>query len=37
MYKAVLDDGNMVAVKRLKDAQITRKREFKQHMELLGR
>ncbi|KHN06678.1 Putative leucine-rich repeat receptor-like protein kinase [Glycine soja] len=36
-YKAVLDDGNVVAVKRLKDAQITGKREFEQHMELLGR
>ncbi|TKY50860.1 Leucine-rich repeat receptor protein kinase [Spatholobus suberectus] len=36
-YKAVLDDGNVVAVKRLKDAQITGKREFEQHMEVLGR
>ncbi|XP_015942018.1 probable leucine-rich repeat receptor-like protein kinase At1g68400 [Arachis duranensis] len=36
-YKAVLDDGNVVAVKRLKDAQIGGKREFEQHMELLGR
>ncbi|XP_061346145.1 probable leucine-rich repeat receptor-like protein kinase At1g68400 [Gastrolobium bilobum] len=36
-YKAVLDDGSVVAVKRLKDAQIAGKREFEQHMELLGR
>ena len=36
-YKAVLDDGNVVAVKRLKDAQVGGKREFEQHMELLGR
>ncbi|KAF4360794.1 hypothetical protein F8388_015117, partial [Cannabis sativa] len=36
-YKAVLDDGNVVAVKRLKDAQIGGKREFEQHMEVLGR
>ena len=36
-YKAVLDDGNVVAVKRLKDAQISGKREFEQHMEVLGR
>ncbi|PQQ01021.1 putative leucine-rich repeat receptor-like protein kinase [Prunus yedoensis var. nudiflora] len=36
-YKAVLDDGNVVAVKRLKDAQIGGKREFEQHMAVLGR
>lgn len=36
-YKAVLDDGNVVAVKRLKDAQVSGKREFEQHMEVLGR
>jgi len=36
-YKAVLDDGNVVAVKRLKDASVGGKREFEQHMELLGR
>lgn len=36
-YKAVLDDGNVVAVKRLKDAQVGGKREFEQHMEVLGR
>ncbi|KAJ7943130.1 LRR receptor-like kinase [Quillaja saponaria] len=36
-YKAVLDDGSVVAVKRLKDAQIGGKREFEQHMEVLGK
>ncbi|KDP29449.1 hypothetical protein JCGZ_18370 [Jatropha curcas] len=36
-YKAVLDDGNVVAVKRLKDANIGGKREFEQQMEVLGR
>ncbi|WCJ24483.1 leucine-rich repeat transmembrane protein kinase family protein [Euphorbia peplus] len=36
-YKAVLDDGNVMAVKRLKDANVGGKREFEQHMEVLGR
>lgn len=36
-YKAVLDDGGVVAVKRLKDASVGSKREFEQHMEILGR
>ncbi|KAK6921714.1 Leucine-rich repeat-containing N-terminal, plant-type [Dillenia turbinata] len=36
-YKAVLDDGNVVAVKRLKEIQIGSKREFEQQMEVLGR
>ncbi|XP_031248204.1 probable leucine-rich repeat receptor-like protein kinase At1g68400 [Pistacia vera] len=36
-YKAVLDDGSVVAVKRLKDASVGGKREFEQHMEVLGR
>ncbi|KAM1190380.1 hypothetical protein TB2_010881 [Malus domestica] len=36
-YKAVLDDGNVVAVKRLKDAQIGGKTQFEQHMAVLGR
>ncbi|CDY44903.1 BnaA02g13790D [Brassica napus] len=37
-YKAVLDDGNEVAVKRLKDAvNVTGKKEFEQQMEVLGR
>ncbi|KAD7478841.1 hypothetical protein R6Q59_005349 [Mikania micrantha] len=35
-YKAVLDDGNVVAVKRLKEAAIGGRREFEQHMEVLG-
>ncbi|XP_044492114.1 probable leucine-rich repeat receptor-like protein kinase At1g68400 isoform X1 [Mangifera indica] len=36
-YKAVLDDGSVVAVKRLKDASVGGKKEFEQHMEVLGR
>ncbi|XP_028779649.1 probable leucine-rich repeat receptor-like protein kinase At1g68400 [Neltuma alba] len=36
-YKAVLDDGSVVAVKRLKEAQIGGKKEFEQQMEILGR
>ncbi|GLJ09960.1 hypothetical protein SUGI_0119200 [Cryptomeria japonica] len=36
-YKAVLEDGNVVAVKRLKDAQGSGKRDFEQHMELVGK
>ncbi|KAJ8758500.1 hypothetical protein K2173_000221 [Erythroxylum novogranatense] len=36
-YKAVLEDGNVVAVKRLKDASVGGKRDFEQHMEVLGR
>ncbi|KAM5567776.1 putative leucine-rich repeat receptor-like protein kinase [Rosa sericea] len=36
-YKAVLDDGNVVAVKRLKDAQIGGKNQFEQHMAVLGK
>ncbi|KAK4779874.1 hypothetical protein SAY87_015980 [Trapa incisa] len=36
-YKAVLDDGGVVAVKRLKDASVGGKREFEQNMEILGR
>ncbi|KAJ1398318.1 Protein kinase domain [Sesbania bispinosa] len=36
-YKAVLDDGTVVAVKRLKEIQIGGKREFEQRMEMLGR
>ncbi|KVH97624.1 Concanavalin A-like lectin/glucanase, subgroup [Cynara cardunculus var. scolymus] len=35
-YKAVLDDGNVVAVKRLKEV-IGGKREFESQMEVLGR
>ncbi|EPS59286.1 hypothetical protein M569_15521, partial [Genlisea aurea] len=36
-YKATLDDGNVVAVKRLKDLTINGKKEFEQQMEVLGR
>ncbi|KAM3328444.1 putative leucine-rich repeat receptor-like protein kinase [Capsicum galapagoense] len=36
-YKAVLDDGNVVAVKRLKELNVGGKREFEQQMEVLGR
>ncbi|XP_068636455.1 probable leucine-rich repeat receptor-like protein kinase At1g68400 [Aristolochia californica] len=36
-YRAVLEDGNVVAVKRLKDTQVGGKREFEQHLEVLGR
>ena len=33
----MLVDGNVVAVKRLKDANVGGRREFEQHMEVLGR
>ncbi|KAI3467062.1 hypothetical protein Pfo_023725 [Paulownia fortunei] len=36
-YKAILDDGNVVAVKRLKDLNVNGKKEFDQQMEVLGR
>eukprot|EP00249_Psilotum_nudum_P003709 c17176_g1_i2 orf=347-2335(-) len=36
-YKAVLEDGSTVAVKRLKDANTPGRREFEQHMELVGK
>lgn len=36
-YKAVLDDGSVLAVKRLKEVQIAGKREFEQRMEVLGK
>lgn len=36
-YKAILDDGNVVAVKRLKDLNVNGKKEFEQQMEVLGR
>ncbi|KZV42097.1 Leucine-rich repeat transmembrane protein kinase family protein [Dorcoceras hygrometricum] len=36
-YKAILDDGNVVAVKRLKDLNVNGKKEFEQQMEILGR
>lgn len=38
-YKAVLDDGNVVAVKRLKEhgSNVSGKKEFEQQMEVLGK
>ncbi|KAL8549504.1 hypothetical protein ACS0TY_008369 [Phlomoides rotata] len=36
-YKAILDDGNVVAVKRLKDLSLNGKKEFEQQMEVLGK
>lgn len=36
-YKAVLDDGGVVAVKRLKDLAVHGKKEFESQMEILGR
>ncbi|XP_075522287.1 putative leucine-rich repeat receptor-like protein kinase At1g68400 [Primulina tabacum] len=36
-YKAILDDGNVMAVKRLKDLNVNGKKEFEQQMEILGR
>ncbi|XP_071692459.1 probable leucine-rich repeat receptor-like protein kinase At1g68400 [Rutidosis leptorrhynchoides] len=37
-YKAVLDDGNVVAVKRLKEAAVIGgRKEFEERMEVLGR
>lgn len=36
-YKAILDDGNVVAVKRLKDLNVNGKKDFEQQMEVLGR
>ncbi|AES97517.1 putative protein kinase RLK-Pelle-LRR-III family [Medicago truncatula] len=37
VYKAVLDDGSVVAVKRLKEINISGKKEFEQRMEILGK
>ncbi|CAA0818594.1 Probable leucine-rich repeat receptor-like protein kinase [Striga hermonthica] len=37
VYKAVLDDGSVVAVKRLKDMTVNGRKEFEQQMEFLGR
>lgn len=36
-YKAVLDDGTVAAVKRLKEVSVGGKRELQQRMEVLGR
>ncbi|XP_031501396.1 probable leucine-rich repeat receptor-like protein kinase At1g68400 [Nymphaea colorata] len=36
-YKAVLDDGRAVAVKRLREVQVGSRREFEERMEAIGR
>eukprot|EP00250_Pteridium_aquilinum_P011834 c20338_g2_i1 orf=286-2379(+) len=36
-YKAVLEDGSVVAVKRLKDLNAAGRKEFEQQMELIGK
>lgn len=36
-YKAILDDGNVVAVKRLKEMSVNGRKDFEQQMEVLGR
>ncbi|XP_031265206.1 inactive leucine-rich repeat receptor-like serine/threonine-protein kinase At1g60630 isoform X1 [Pistacia vera] len=36
-YKAVLESGFIVTVKRLKDARYPRMEEFRRHMEIIGR
>lgn len=37
VYKAVLDDGGVVAVKRLKDANPCMRKEFEQYMDVIGK
>lgn len=37
VYKAVLDDGSTVAVKRLKDANPCGRKEFEQYMDVIGK
>ncbi|KAK4348428.1 hypothetical protein RND71_031183 [Anisodus tanguticus] len=37
VYKAVLDDGIIVAVKRLKDANPCARKEFEQYMDVIGK
>ncbi|XP_059305971.1 leucine-rich repeat receptor-like protein kinase PXC1 [Lycium ferocissimum] len=37
VYKAVLDDGIVVAVKRLKDANPCPRKEFEQYMDVIGK
>ncbi|KAK9168452.1 hypothetical protein Syun_000592 [Stephania yunnanensis] len=37
VYKAVLEDGSTVAVKRLKDANPCGRREFEQYMDVIGK
>ncbi|WOK93487.1 hypothetical protein Cni_G02185 [Canna indica] len=36
-YRAVLDDGTVVAVKRLREVHVGGRREFESHMDTLGR
>ncbi|KAJ0027631.1 hypothetical protein Pint_35836 [Pistacia integerrima] len=37
VYKAVLDDGSVVAVKRLKDANPCARKDFEQYMDVIGK
>lgn len=37
VYKAVLDDGSTVAVKRLKDANPCARKDFEQYMDVIGK
>ncbi|ERN13235.1 hypothetical protein AMTRI_Chr11g149930 [Amborella trichopoda] len=37
VYKAILEDGSVVAVKRLKDASPSARKEFDQYMDMIGR
>lgn len=37
VYRAVLDDGSTVAVKRLKDANPCARKEFEQYMDVIGK
>ncbi|KAM1079868.1 hypothetical protein ACFX2B_014386 [Malus domestica] len=37
VYKAVLDDGSTMAVKRLKDANPCERKEFEQYMDVIGK
>jgi serine/threonine protein kinase len=37
VYRAVLDDGSTVAVKRLKDANPCARHEFEQYMDVIGK
>ncbi|XP_031473611.1 leucine-rich repeat receptor-like protein kinase PXC1 [Nymphaea colorata] len=37
VYKAILEDGSVVAVKRLKEAQPSGRKEFEQYMDMIGR
>ncbi|GLJ23412.1 hypothetical protein SUGI_0443070 [Cryptomeria japonica] len=36
-YKAIMEDGSVVAVKRLKDVHGVGRKEFEQHMEVVGK